>query len=471
MEDQERFAALSGDYNPLHVDAQAARRTMLGAPVVHGVHLLLWALDLANLARSGQPITELTVAFRRPAYLGEELTLHATPDRPGVLTGTIDGEVSLEVTVSFAEGAHAAHPEASRAAPAPDSWPSRVAPDEPDPLSLPKLEGELPLTLDPRLLRAMFPRLAEQASPWELADLLATTRLVGMHCPGLHSLYSGLRLKRVTEGARARAGLGWRVAQYHPKYSTLKLAVQGAALEGTLDTFVRPLPQKPLAMAEIVGLVKNGEFAGQRALVVGGSRGIGEAFSKVIGAGGGQVLVTYRSGRAEAEGVCRDIVSHGGRAEARLLDVTSKDPSAVPALEGGITHLYYFATPFIRIQRGKLLDHAAFLRFLEHYVFGLQHTIEAVQSVSSTSLLVYAPSTVFLDTTERGAAAYCAAKAAMEELARHWSQSPSLRVVTPRLPKMRTDQTAALVTSAAADPIQVALHQLRSLAALSPAAE
>ena len=45
MLDQERFAALSGDSNPLHMYPLVARRSMLGGVAVHGIHLLLWALD------------------------------------------------------------------------------------------------------------------------------------------------------------------------------------------------------------------------------------------------------------------------------------------------------------------------------------------------------------------------------------------------------------------------------------------
>jgi acyl dehydratase len=45
MADQQRFASLSGDRNPMHMDAVAARKTPAGEPAVHGVHLLLWALD------------------------------------------------------------------------------------------------------------------------------------------------------------------------------------------------------------------------------------------------------------------------------------------------------------------------------------------------------------------------------------------------------------------------------------------
>ena len=43
--DQIQFATVSGDCNPMHVDAVQARRMQSGAPVVHGIHLLLWALD------------------------------------------------------------------------------------------------------------------------------------------------------------------------------------------------------------------------------------------------------------------------------------------------------------------------------------------------------------------------------------------------------------------------------------------
>ena len=58
---QERFAALSGDRNPMHVDEIAARRTQAGQVNAYGFYMLLWALDrlvasgtlVSPLARSG----------------------------------------------------------------------------------------------------------------------------------------------------------------------------------------------------------------------------------------------------------------------------------------------------------------------------------------------------------------------------------------------------------------------------------
>lgn len=42
MADQSFFARLSGDFNPIHLDPLAARRTRAGDTVVHGVHMLAW---------------------------------------------------------------------------------------------------------------------------------------------------------------------------------------------------------------------------------------------------------------------------------------------------------------------------------------------------------------------------------------------------------------------------------------------
>ena len=42
---QASFAAVSGDSNPIHLDPLAARRSLAGGAVVHGIHALLWALD------------------------------------------------------------------------------------------------------------------------------------------------------------------------------------------------------------------------------------------------------------------------------------------------------------------------------------------------------------------------------------------------------------------------------------------
>ena len=66
-QDQLSFASLSGDFNPLHVNTISARRQFSGGLVVHGIHLLLWALNTWS-TRCSVPlaIEQIEVLFAKP---------------------------------------------------------------------------------------------------------------------------------------------------------------------------------------------------------------------------------------------------------------------------------------------------------------------------------------------------------------------------------------------------------------------
>ncbi len=67
------FAAVSGDYSPLHVDAQYAAGTEFGAQVVHGVLLASLFSQLVGMRVPGKHALYLgqDLTFRRPVLIGE----------------------------------------------------------------------------------------------------------------------------------------------------------------------------------------------------------------------------------------------------------------------------------------------------------------------------------------------------------------------------------------------------------------
>lgn len=82
-------------------------------------------------------------------------------------------------------------------------------------------------------------------------------------------------------------------------------------------------------------------LAGRRALVTGGSRGIGAATARLLARMGADVAITYRSRRAEADAVVRDVEAAGRRGLAvavELADRASVDAavSAVTSAWGGL---------------------------------------------------------------------------------------------------------------------------------------
>lgn len=77
QEDFDRFAALSGDDNPIHVDPDFSARTSFGATVAHGM-LLYSAVSSVLGTRFPGPGTiqmEQELMFPSPTYAGEEVIL------------------------------------------------------------------------------------------------------------------------------------------------------------------------------------------------------------------------------------------------------------------------------------------------------------------------------------------------------------------------------------------------------------
>ncbi len=97
QKDFDRFAALSGDNNPIHVDPHFAARTKFGATVAHGMllySLLYLAVDTL-ISRPGWAQLTQSLKFPTPTYAGEEVTIQvAVCKKPSPETAEIKGELT-----------------------------------------------------------------------------------------------------------------------------------------------------------------------------------------------------------------------------------------------------------------------------------------------------------------------------------------------------------------------------------------
>ena len=82
LDQPERYAAASGDDNPLHLDDAAARRLGLRARPLHGMCTLAGAAHhLAAIVGPQVALYRLRARFRAPVHPGDTLVLHAAPAR------------------------------------------------------------------------------------------------------------------------------------------------------------------------------------------------------------------------------------------------------------------------------------------------------------------------------------------------------------------------------------------------------
>lgn len=78
-EDITKFADVSGDYNPLHMDAEYAATTAFGQRIAHGALTASFiSAILGNyLPGPGAVFVGLSMRFRRPVFIGSEVTVRA----------------------------------------------------------------------------------------------------------------------------------------------------------------------------------------------------------------------------------------------------------------------------------------------------------------------------------------------------------------------------------------------------------
>jgi acyl dehydratase/NAD(P)-dependent dehydrogenase (short-subunit alcohol dehydrogenase family) len=461
-EDSRTFARLSGDYNPLHLDRIAARRTPFGETVVHGVHLLLSGLEAAAplWADGVRHLAGLSCVFRNPVPTNAHVRMTARFDTETGrlrLSGEAEHRASFSATVDFRACLGGSQFEADGI---------DYAPAEPRFLefSAAMLEAATPLHLCRQHLARLFPELSQVIDPGWIVDLLATTRIIGMECPGLDSTYVACKLRRMA-GARAAAAqaMHYRVVRAIEALQLIHIQVTGTVLEGSVEALFRPRPVTQRTTMDVAASVQSGCFDRQRALVVGGSRGLGELTAKILAAGGADVTITFSHGSADAEHVREDITRAGFKCAVLQLDVQSEQ---LPDwLDAPFSHVYFFASPLIAKNPTGVWDNALFERLASMYVrafAALTHRMLDHRASTRPSTVIY-PSTIFLAEYEPGFAEYCVAKAAGETLCEQLQRQYGVTIHRPRLPRMRTDQTSGAREASVRDSLPIMYDLLRSV--------
>ncbi len=467
--DSKQFAELSGDYNPMHVDAIYARRLQFGGTVTHGIHTCLKILD--DFFTSGFDVghirlSKMKVVFQNPVRtnhkiqykckidaIKKNLKIKAVSEDLLILSMTVYYQESKEngnsIFTNFNEGF--------------------VAPDE---LSFPPNTGEeteLQLLYSEKLSDKLFPKLNNHLENLQIAQILSTTQIVGMKCPGLHSVFSELNLDFTFEGEAqdgSTQSIKFWVEKTDFRFKQVRILIQGKKLKGKIYAFFRPPPVFQPKSSEIKKRIKNTlDFRGQKVLVIGGSRGLGEVTAKILGSSDAEVAITYFKGKLDAERIMKDIHSDGGSCRIIQFDSTKKNQN-LDIFQNWLPNLVcYFATPHIEVNSTKKWNGDLFRHYSKYYVDGIADLLmllDKYSPVEKQKRYVFYPSTVFVDSFPEEFKEYALAKICGEEYCQlNEANDNNLSFFIPRLPRLKTDQTNAISEIDTEDTVEVMCRFLK----------
>ena len=318
--DIQQFADWSGDHNPLHVDPAAARRTVFGQTVVHGMLSAIRALNAPLLSRA-EGVRALDIEFRSAVFPETSCTLVATPDADGTGTAIMSGDAQL-VAIHVNRGGAAER--------VPDvSWMAKATSEamrRPHPATLDADDMREGREITARYETGTIPEgytAADGLLPVQARVLGLCSYLVGMELPGLRSLFTRLSMT-FTDNRKDSPVLLYRahVVRFDPHFRILDVRLDVATSDGApvacgdVRAYVRlsPIVTRPEFFAAHLS-PESKRLAGQVVLVCGGSRGLGAELTAALAMAGCHVYASYHRDRDAARELAAAIEHAGARIE------------------------------------------------------------------------------------------------------------------------------------------------------------
>ncbi len=458
------FGSMSGDMNPMHTDPLAARRVGTGKPVVHGALIALTGMDLFAARISGR-VTAVACEFLNMVSADDPVIYAMAASGPTVrIAATVRGLTCTIVKVTTASD--------TTPASSTDALASEV---DGELLPLVSIADDRPISawagfssrvsLPEADFATYFPGACHLLGMTTVQSIARSSYVIGMLCPGLHSMWASFRFSLPNRDAGTQE-LRFTLDSFDERFRIAVVRFSGSLL-GEARAFVRPSPALQPDTRVLATLVAPGEFAGIRALVVGGSRGIGEATAKLLAAGGAEVLITWAGGEGDAIQVAGDIQQAGGNCRIRRFRAAEDSIQDMFAELGRIDHAYYFATPRIFNKSAGIFDRARFDEFIDIYAKPFGDLCEAMNAQKlPEKARVFQPSSSAIDDRPRGTTEYAMAKLACELLADDLARTlQHISILRHRLPRIATDQTASVVEAQAQSAPGVMLPILRAMSA------
>lgn len=446
--DQALFSEFSGDSNPIHIDSIYSRRTIFGECIVHGVHGIMWALDSLFLHHN-LTVKSFSSNFLKPITLNSEVSLYWN-ENDSTLKLVADNQIKTIITVSLCSHLHVSKEvkiNIEKSLKSPITKDFTEINDESNSITI-SYKGNI------ELAEKLFPNIIDSYGLCRLIEMSIASEIVGMQLPGLHSLFVRLKIE-FNNDTHEKSRL--ESIKIDNRFGLVNIKFYSHYLYHEIEAFFRDPPSIMPSINDIAPFIKNNEFKDVKALILGGSRGLGELTSKIIAIGGGESTITYNAGREDAEIVYKEILQNGYKANILQLDISDD----LNFFGGEYNQMYYFASPKIlnesKISNSDLLQK----KYTYFYIESFKKIANKLQEKNSKINIFY-PSTVFIDEEQSDFKIYAQTKLLGEQACSKYEKN--CKVLKPRLPRMKTDQTVGLSEDLYNDPMKIMIPYIREMA-------
>lgn len=448
MKDQNDFASLSGDYNPIHINEKESIKTHAGQPIVHGVNLVIWALEAFKIDIKKNTI--IKIKFISQVNLDTKVQAIFSEDKNEIL---ILGDnkiklcsikfIILDTLNNTSISSHKVKFKTGK------KNPDNVEIEE---VRIDKKIDKLYGGSKKHLAKILFPYLVKNFGLDVVYEMACVSSIVGMKIPGNHSLFLNLSLS-YNHNSKTNYII---VKNKHEILKILTIEYIGKNFNAEIQALFRPKPTKVKKILDLKKeLPEKISLKNKKVLIIGGSRGLGAYVTKLCSIMGAELVFTYSSQDREAKLIEEDIVDNGGIAKSIKMNVL--DDNDIEILDDKFDYIYYFASPKILPNTSKNFNKKMYDHYHLFYVDVFKKIVERFGSLNKKTKFLY-PSTTYIDVDKDGFEEYINAKKKGEEICKSYTKNNFGRFYYPRIPPLNTDQNLSILPSKNNSASEYAFH-------------
>jgi hypothetical protein len=452
LDDQNWFAQISGDYNPIHINEIEARKLHSGGILVHGIHTVTWALDCFFKKKPQNKLSSLKTKFFKPIYLNQKLFIvFENVNNKKDIIKVYDKELLVSVIL-----------ESSDLSFGDKIVDSKYHFDFPKEFKYNDESNVIPISLSKKMILDKYPFISNSVGLEIVSNIVGLSRLVGMECPGLNSLFVGFNINFNHKNVVNTNKIFWSINKYYSNQAPINISVKSSIMEGIVQAYIRPSPIIQLPFLEISKFTKNTiNLNNTFSIIIGGSRGLGEVTSKIIASYGGNVIITYNNGKNEAIKICNDINTNTSSDLAVPLHLNIENPKNlfdyVTTNKIQINSIYYFATPKIKGIKSIELDEYLLNLYNLFYTVYFSRLLRLLnKNILNNEIKIFYPSTIFIDQKNENLMEYVLSKKNAEAYIESINYKlKNIDIVVDRLDMLNTDQNNSVFSVETKDPLIV----------------
>lgn len=457
QKDIDNFSEVSGDWNPIHTSPSVARRLIAGDVVLHGIFVLLHSLnDFCH--KNYTTFSLIKCRFLKPIFLNTEVQTNivSISEYEAKIIVSCNAVDCISIVLKFGGTKNL-----------------KVGRPGRYPKSNPKYQsfnyfkncfGSEDVRVNLNYIKQNFPKLADNIGVIPVQSLMLCSKIVGMDCPGHNSLFSGLDIGLDPETSSRK--LIWTVQRHTLPIAPIKMSILGGGLCGHVESFYRPTEVEQDSFKNIRKKVDTNIFKSQKALVIGASRGLGELTAKIIAAGGGDVIGTFYNGYDDSEKIRKEVKKNNKKFDMVSFNVTQTNNEYINDFFKNIfvpTHIYYFASPRIKSNKSEIIDDDLLNIYRQFFVKSFSSIVEVLHELFKEKITVFYPSTVFIDEDVADFKEYVIAKLEGEGLYSDQNYKNNITILYKRLPRLKTDQTAGILSKNMDDNFEIMYKAIKEL--------